>query len=318
LSNNFEMVQKATFTQLDFWLQNFARNLPKIWKGESVKKLSVFDNNTNPIKNNIPSEAAIVIGGGPSVTEKNHLEKISTSKFVGTIVCTDRMLIPALKSGITPDRFPNFYVLTIDGVKEQARFYDADIVKEYNKKIHVVLSSFCAPEVVEICESKNLEIYWCHPLIDDFRRDASINKIINIMSKSDKHPKGLPSFQTGGNVGTSCWVFSWAILGKSPIVLIGINFGYPGDTPIENTLHYDELLEASNNNKEIVKKYYKILHNPDYNCDVVVDPVFDCYREGFCDLILRTPEWVKTINATEGGSLFGEKIKSMKLSDFLD
>ena len=53
------------------------------------------------------------------------------------------------------------------------------------------------------------------------------------------------------------------------------------------------------------------------NCDVLLDPVFDYYREALLDLVKRTPSWTKTINATEGGSLFGEGIENMKLSDFL-
>lgn len=312
------MVHKATSTLMDFWLQNFARNLPKIFEGESIKKLNIFHNSTNSLQNHTPKESAIVIGGGPSVTEKNQLEILSESKYNETIICTDRMLIPVLKKQITPDRFSHFYVLTIDGEDEQERFYDDPIVKKYSKDIDVVLASTCSPKVVKKCEENELKTYWCHPLIDDFRKNESISKIMNIMSKSDKNPKGLPGIQTGGNVGTSCWVFSWAIRGCSPTVLIGINFGFLENTPIENTLHYQELFEESNNNKDMVKKFYKILYNPDSNCKVMVDPIFDYYREGFCDLVLRTPKWVRTINATEGGSLFGERIEAMKFSDFLN
>lgn len=311
------MVQKATYTLMDFWLQSFAKNLPKIWEGESIRKLNVF-NNTNSMQTHKPTESAIIIGGGPSVKEKNQLDTLFKSKYNETIVCTDRMLIPMLKKGITPDRFSHFYVLTIDGDEEQEQFYDDPIIKEHNQNIDVILASTCSPKVVEKCEKNDLKVYWCHPLIDDFRKNDSISKIMNIMSKSNKNPKGLPGIQTGGNVGTSCWVFSWAIRGCSPTALIGINLGFLGDTPIENTPHYHELLEESNNDKEMVKKYYKTLYNPDSNCKVIVDPIFDCYREGFCDLVIRTPKWVRTINATEGGSLFGERIESMKFADFLN
>ena len=43
-----------------------------------------------------------MIGAGPSVKNNNHLELLSKSHYKGTIVCTDRMLIPCLKNGITP------------------------------------------------------------------------------------------------------------------------------------------------------------------------------------------------------------------------
>ena len=39
--------------------------------------------------------------------------------------------------------------------------------------------------------------------------------------------------------------------------------------------------------------------------------------EAFLDLVTRSPKWVKTINCTEGGSLFGKGIKNMKLEDVL-
>jgi hypothetical protein len=35
------------------------------------------------------------------------------------------------------------------------------------------------------------------------------------------------------------------------------------------------------------------------------------------EFISRSPDWLTTINATEGGSIFGEKIHSMKFKDFL-
>jgi hypothetical protein len=34
-------------------------------------------------------------------------------------------------------------------------------------------------------------------------------------------------------------------------------------------------------------------------------------------MVIHTPKWVRTINATEGGSLFGERIDTMKFSEFL-
>ena len=50
----------------------------------------------------------------------------------------------------------------------------------------------------------------------------------------------------------------------------------------------------------------------------LLDPVFDFYREAFLDLVLRTPKWTRTINSTEGGSLFGDRIENIKFVDFLN
>jgi hypothetical protein len=136
------------------------------------------------------------------------------------------------------------------------------------------------------------------------------------MTKSEINPKGFPGLQTAGNVGAFSWIFSWAILGKSPTALIGLNLGYLADAKIENTNHYDELLKVSDTPEDLSKRYKKIL-NTDLDCEVLLDPVFDYYREAFLDLVKRTPSWTKTINATEGGSLFGEGIENMPFSDFL-
>ena len=38
---------------------------------------------------------------------------------------------------------------------------------------------------------------------------------------------------------------------------------------------------------------------------------------GFKEFISRSPDWLTTINATEGGSIFGDRIQSMKFEIFL-
>jgi hypothetical protein len=316
MSDNFERLQKATFSLVELWLQNFARNLPYILKGKSIKELSVFEN-TPPKMDFISQGKAIVIGKGPSVRAKNHLEILNSSSYRDSIICTDIMLIDALKNGITPDKFTEYYVLTVDGDPEQADFYDDPLVQKFSENIKVVLSTCTSPKVIEICNKFGLEVFWFNPLIDDFRKEGSFSKIMNIMTRSEINPKGVSSLQTGGNVGTNSWIFSWAILGKSPIVLIGLDFGYPASTLIEETQHYEHLLKCYDNDVERVRNDHKIVYNKEFDCDVLIDPIYDYYREGFCNLVKHTPKWVRTINSTEGGSLFGERIECSKFSDFL-
>ena len=314
--NNFDWLQKGTFAMVDLWLYNFARNISDLLKGQSIRKLSVFDK-SNPLNQNEKSYgSAIVIGAGPSLYDKKHLELLSESNYDGTILITDRMLKPCLKKGITPDKCSKFYVLTIDPNMSTVNFYDDEIISNYGKKIKCILSSCTSHDTVNVCQKNDLDVYWFHPLIDDYRKLESINKIMNLMTKSDENPKGFPGLQTGGNIGTFSWVFSWAILGKSPTALIGLNLGYLGDTKIEDTQHYDELLKVCDSPADVEKRYKKI-HNSELNCDVLLDPVFDYYREAFLDLVKRTPSWTKTINSTEGGSLFGPGIENIPFSEFL-
>ena len=63
--------------------------------------------------------------------------------------------------------------------------------------------------------------------------------------------------------------------------------------------------------------FFKKITNVDLKIKALSDPIFDFYREAFLDLVVRTPKWVRTINATEGGSLFGKGIKNMKFEEIL-
>ena len=101
------------------------------------------------------------------------------------------------------------------------------------------------------------------------------------------------------------------------IGLIGLNMGVDCDTPIEKTQHYEQVLNHFDNNKSKVGKRYRRVFNEDLGTESLLDPVFDFYREAFLDLVVRTPRWINTINATEGGSLFGKRIKNMRFVDFL-
>ena len=309
-SENFEVLQEGTLAMMDLWMHNFSRNINDILEGNSVKLLNSVD-----VKNS--NNSAIVIGAGPSVREKNHLEQLVKSNFTGAIICTDRMLIPCLQQGITPERFPDFFVVTIDPVDKIAKFYDDPVVKQYGKKIRVILSTCAAPLVIDKCKENDLKMYFVHPLIDDYRKPSSVNKTMNLMSKSEKNPKGFPGIQTGGNVGSSCWVFAWAILGRSPVGLIGINFGYLDEAKISETQHFKELSKTVNGDEKTTESLYKRIFNPHLGFNVLVDPVFDFYREAFCDLVTRTPSWLETVNATEGGSLFNDRIIQMTFEEFL-
>ena len=316
-SANFDWVQNGTRTMVDLWMYNFARNIPDILDGNSVRLLNVFRNGSKSRKNHRPNQSAIVIGAGPTIYEKKHLEILANSNYQGVIACTDRMLAPCLKNGITPKKFPQFFVLSMDPYEITIKYYEDEIVKKHSKRISLIMSTCTIHETVEICKNYGFNIFWYHPLIDDFRKLESINKIMNMMSKSDKNPDGFPGLQTGGNVGCFSWIFSWAVLGCSPIGLIGLNMGVDGNTPIEKTAHYSQVLNHFNNEKSKVSKRYRKVFNKEYGTETLLDPVFDFYREAFLDLVVRTPRWTRTVNATEGGSLFGNRIENMKFTDFL-
>ena len=317
-SNNqaaIEKVMKRVYYEFDtavsykIWVSNFALNLENIWKEKSVKEL----------KNEIDSNTAIIIGRGPSLKKHNHLEILKTSNFRGIIICTDGALITALKAGITPDIFPNFYVATVDPRTETIKFYDDNLINQYGKKIKGLFSTVSNPETVKKARDSGMEIFWFHSLVDYNEGEKSFNQISALMTRAKNHENGLPAIQTGGNVGTSAWFLGWKILNCKTIVLIGINHGWEDTDSWETIMTHNGMCKKIeiDRNSETFKKLFPRVYNPDFDCYCILDPIFQYYSAGLKEFISRSPEWLKTINSTEGGCIFGERIESMKFKDLL-
>ena len=293
-------------TYYDDWIRNFSLNLNHIWKGHSAKEL-----NPDKIKK---ESSALVIGRGPSINRNNHLELLANSNYQGTIMCCDGSLVGALKAGVTPQKFPNYFVITIDSQKRQKRFYKDKIIKKYGKKIKSILSTTVSPETYKEVKKNGMDVYWVHTLIDYNLGKSSFNYISGIMTKTKNHEKGLPAIQTGGNVGTAAWITSWSILKKKYVGLIGIDHGYYSeDRTIDDHFFPSDIDKNSN----AFKKAYPIIFNPMFNCYCQQDPIFQYYSNALKKFIRKTSKTVYTINATEGGSIFGKGIICTTLENYL-
>lgn len=295
----------------DVWIQNFASNLNNIWNDHSVRELSL--NNTTA--NGMPS---IVIGRGPSLFEKNHLKILSESRFDGNIICTDGVLIKALESGVTPEKFKNFYVVTIDAQDHIKEFYNNDIVSRYGNKINCIFSSTISPETYNVAKNNKMKIFWLHALFDYNKTKTSFNYMANIMTKTYNHEKGLPAIQTGGNVGTSSWMIAWSILKSPTIVLLGIDHGYPDTMSWDEIDKYHKIPSDVDKTSKSFKNAYPTIYNPDFDCYCKQDPIFQYYSKALIEFIPRAPSWVNTINATGGGSIFGSGITCMNFKKYLE
>ena len=286
-----------------------------IWNESSAKEL-------DPTKDpNYKKEehSAIVIGRGPSIKKHKHLELLANSDYKGSIVCCDGALITALNAGVTPEKFPKFYVVTIDSRNEIKEYYNDELVDKYGSKIKGIFSTVVKPTTVERARQAGIKIHWVHPLFDYDEGQKSFNQISALMVRAKNHPHGLPAIQTGGNVGTSSWFVSWQILKCSTVALIGVNHGWNEDDPWEQIMTHGythQLIEMDKNNPNFQQLFPKI-YNPEFDCTCILDPIFQYYSKGLKEFILRSPSWVTTMNATEGGSIFGERIKCMTLVNFL-
>jgi len=298
----------------DDWIRNFALNLDNIWNGNSVRELIPKQNKTSKLS------PAIIIGRGPSIHKYRHLDLLAKSNYEGTIICCDSALIYALKAGITPDKFENFLVITIDTQVHQRNLYNDPIVNKYGKKIKCILSTTVPLSTYEVVNKAGMGVYWVHTLFDYDKGKTSFNYIAGVMTRAKNHKKGIPAIQTGGNVGTSAWMIAWAILKCSPLILLGMDMGYPAETTWEEIrLHKEshKIPHGLDQNSDAFKKAYPTVYNPEFDCYCKQDPIFQYYSNAFKEFAPRAPKWVKTINATGGGSIFGKGIRCINFKDFL-
>ncbi len=312
-----EIMKKKQYENFNEWVMNFASNLSHIWNEKSAKEL-------NPeLKENFEKQnhSAIVIGRGPSINKLKHLKLLAESEYEGTIICCDGKLSDALKAGVTPDKFPRFYVTTIDPYPNIKNHYDHEIIKEFGSKIKGIFTVITNPEAMQKARESGIQIHWIHSLFDYNEGEKSFNNLSALMIRAKNNLHRLPGIQTGGNVGTASWFIAWQIL-KCPIVdLIGINHGWEEDNSWETIIHHNnksEMSEGVDRNSPAFKKLYPKIYNPDFNCNCILDPLFQFYSKALKEFIFRSPKWVNTINSTEGGSIFGDRINSMKFKDFLN
>ena len=309
-----KIMERIHLISYDDWLENFALNLNNIWNESSAAELS-------PANGKTKLKSAIVIGRGPSVKKNGHLELLVKSNFDGAIVCCDGALITALKAGVTPERFPNFYVVTIDPYPEVKKFYDDKIVDKYGDGIKGIFSTLSNPKAVEKARNAGIKIHWLHSLFDYEEGKKSFNQISASMVRAKNHPEGLPAIQTGGNVGTSSWFVSWRILKCPTVALIGINHGWNEDDSWEKIISHGSdsvKTDVIDRKNPSFKKLFKKIYNPDFSCYCIVDPLFQFYSSALKEFIIKSPEWLTTINATEGGSIFGNRITGIPFHSFLE
>lgn len=308
-------------------LNNVRSNLPFIQK--SLKALAP--------QTCIKSNSAIIVSAGPSVFRKQSIQKILNANYQGTLICVDGSYIACLKAGIIPD-----FVVTLDpdrtrivrwfgdpALEENSKNDDCflrqdldiefrknalqknehhiELVNRYGPLTKAIVAS-CAPSnvVQRILEAK-LDTYWWHPLMDDPRNEEGLTRKLYQL-------KALPCINTGGTVGTAAWIFAASILKIDHLALVGMDLGYYRDTPYSMTQTYYELLEYHGKEKGL-ETYFKEVVFPLTQEKFYIDPTYYWYRKNFLELYRLIP--TKTVNCTEGGTLFGEELPCLRLDQFL-
>ena len=346
-----ERVQEGTRTTLlNNWMKNFADNLPYIRFGqyadlsipkeyhqqtiadlveptpilemeseypekEGLIEEKKFGNEMIKVKNP-PRGSAIVIGRGPSLYKHKHLKILHDSGYEGLIAASDGALISCLEEGVIPD-----IVVTVDGSPVIKKYFDHPLVKKYGPEIKWCVSVTVHHDVFLAAKEIGMPVYWFSPTFDDWRQHESWTRLQVLMTVTDKFEQGIPRAQSGGNAGACTWIMSFNIYKRSPIALIGIDFGYPEEIKLEDTQYFSSVLNIAEGNVGIVKEAYKEFYHPYFKTKAYCDFVFYHYRQAFLEMNQETPPWYNlyggTINATEGGTLFGLGIENMYFADFL-
>lgn len=345
-----ERVQEGTAkTLLPKWMRNYADNLPYIRYGDGVQLkipenyhqqtfadlveptpiLEIDPEFTNPKYNDAPIEeykdmkvkyppksTAIIVGRGPSLFKNKHPEMLAESNYKGLIVSSDGGMIPLLEAGVVPQ-----VVVCVDGSEVITKWFNHPLVRKHGSKMKLILTVTANHKVYQTAKQAGMKIYWFHPMFDDWRENESWTRLQCLLSATEKYPKGAPRAMAGANSGAFAWIAAMAIFKRSPIALIGIDFGYPEGTKLEDTQYYSSVLRYAKGDVSIIKKAYKEFYHPTFKQKAFCDLVFYHYRQAFLEMQQEVPIWYKhyggTINCTEGGTLFGQGIKCMKFKEFL-
>ena len=279
------------------------------------------------------SESAIVIGAGPSLHIKNSVAQILDSEYDGTTICADSALAHCLWNGLVPD-----YVVTVDPIARIVRWFGdpdlssidqgddlarqdtdtylgadeiarnqerIDLIDKYAPNIKAIISTSVHQTVTRRCIESGMDLFWWNPLYDDFETPESLTKKVFGMNK-------VPCMVSGGNSGTSAWVFAHAVLQKKHVALVGIDFGYEPGTPIEKTRYYEHAAELFGDRAEDI---FIDVHNPYLKTAWFPDPAFYWYRQSFLQMARLAD--CTTYNCTEGGILFGKGVRFSPLREFL-
>jgi hypothetical protein len=281
---------------------------------------------------------AVVIAAGPSLhRQPNAAKLLKDTGYRGVIVATESSMSWLLRNGTVPD-----LVVTLDPhhtrivrwfgdpelTEESSRQDDyyarqdmdpkfrenqlrfnrelLELIDRHGKQMKIAISSSASPAVVRRALESGMDIYWWNPMYDDYERPGSLTARIHALN-------GLPCVNAGGNVGSACWVFAHAVLEKKRVALVGVDFGYYGDTPYTQTQYYKEIVSLVGT--EALDDVYVRIMNPHVGREFYTDPAYLWYRDAFLEMAGEAG--CETYNCTGGGILFGANIHWSSLTEFV-
>lgn len=290
------------------------------------------------LKNKVGGDgSAIILAAGPSLHRHDVAKKLKASSFKGTLIATESAMAYCLRNDVVPDVIvtldphPKRIVRWFGDPKLNQADLDADdyyrrqdldpafrvdelrlnaelleIIDRVGPKICAAVASCASPAVVERCIESGMELFWWNPLLDDYDEADSLTQRVFELN-------GLPCLNTGGNVGTAAWVLAHSVLEKSEVAVVGMDFGYYGDTTFQQTQYYNELVGLLGLDR--VHEAFVTMNSEHWSTEHFTDPTYYWYRNSFLEMALTAP--CKTFNCTGGGTLFGPGVEVLPLEQFL-
>ncbi len=277
--------------------------------------------------------SAVVVGAGPSLHRRNPATVLRESCYSGAVVACDSALGYCLRNGLVPEymvtvdshphrmirwlgdpalksRPPDDYFIRqdLDPIHQDEVLANKTIIQLVNRHAHAIksiLSTSVDPGVTRRCLDAGMDLYWWNPLYDDYDIPGSWSRRVYELT-------GAPCMVTGGNVGSSAFAFTDAVLQVPKVALVGFDLGYAPGTHLRNTQYYYELLDLLG---EKAGDALIEIKNPYTGEQWLTDPTYYWYRE--CLLQIISVARCETFNCTEGGVLFGDGVKVIDLREFL-
>ena len=330
------------------FFRNIQKQISKITNDSLIRViLGNIKNNSSLIKNiykikelkyklSKKSKIAIVVAAGPSLRKYDYRDLLKKNRKKFIIICADSSLLYLLEEKIIPDlvitldphkdriiRWFGDEKLTLSKLKKDNYFRKQDLdnsyqneiknnkkvlklTKKYGHKLNIAACSSSSKKVVQRLFNMKSKIFWWHPFLDDPNKKKSVTRKIYKKNK-------LPIINSLGNVGSACWVFAESIFECKKIALLGMDFGYYMDTPLQSTQYYS-LLKKNFGNKNLNFFYKKIFNN--YTKQYYyTDHVYFWYKEIFFDALKKSKS--KTFNCTNGGILFKTPLNNCSFEKFL-
>lgn len=228
---------------------------------------------------------AIIVAAGPSLNK--NVQELKRAKGKALILVVDAALRAVVNAGITPD-----LGMTVDA-RVADRFFEGIDISTFP----FVFEAVSREEIVKRHTGKHF--------YDEFP--------CNMFAKAVIERKGyvLDDILTGGSISTSAFSLVKA-LGFKKIVFIGQDLAFTGGQSYNSGLKMDEKENEQHQKKRVivqVKGNDGIMLDTDYQMDM--------YRKWIENEILKLPEDITVINATEGGAKI-EGAKVMTLKEVID